>query len=89
MLHNYVKHHFVELLLQSHLYVKQMTLPTLAGVAQWIERGLQTKGSLVRFPVRVHASVAGQVPSGGGGSVRGSRALMILSLFFLSPFSSL
>ena len=24
----------------------------LAGVAQWIERGLQTKGSLVQFPVR-------------------------------------
>ena len=38
----------------------------LAGIAQWIERGLWTKGSLVRFPVRVHAWVVGQVPSRGG-----------------------
>ena len=37
----------------------------LAGVAQWIERGLQTKGLPVRFPIRAHAWVAGQVPSGG------------------------
>ena len=37
----------------------------LAGVAQWIEHGLQTKGSLVQFPVRAHAWVAGQIPSGG------------------------
>ena len=37
----------------------------LAGVAQWIELGLRTKGSPVRFPVRAHAWVAGQVPSGG------------------------
>ena len=37
----------------------------LAGVAQWIERGLQTKGSLVLFPVGAHAWVAGPVPSGG------------------------
>ena len=35
----------------------------LAGVAQWIEHGLRTKGSLVRFPVKAHAWVAGQVPS--------------------------
>ena len=27
----------------------------LAGVAHWIEHGLQTKGSLVQFPVRAHA----------------------------------
>ena len=34
----------------------------LAGVAQWIECG-QTKGSLVKFPVRAHTWVVGQVPS--------------------------
>ena len=36
----------------------------LAGVGQWIERGLQTDGLLVRFPVGAYAWVAGQVPSG-------------------------
>ena len=35
---------------------KQTTIHTaLAGVAQWVERGLQTSGSLVRFPVRAYA----------------------------------
>ena len=58
----------------------------VAGVAQWIECGLQTKGSLVRFPVRAHAWVAGQVPSGG--HMTGNHTLMFLSLF-LSPFHSL
>ena len=33
----------------------------LADVAQWIEHELQTKGSPVRFPVRAHVWVAGQV----------------------------
>ena len=51
-----------------------------AGVAQWIERGLGTKGSLVGFPVRAHAWVVGQVPSGG--HVRGNHTLMFLSLLF-------
>ena len=37
----------------------------LAGVAPWIELGLRTKGLQVRFPVRAHAWVAGQVPIGG------------------------
>ena len=50
----------------------------LAGVVQWIECGLWTKGSLVRFPVRAHAWVAGQVPSRG--RMRGNQTLMILSL---------
>ena len=40
------------------------TNTALAGVAQWIERGLQIKGSLARFPVGTHAWVAGQVPTG-------------------------
>ena len=60
--------------------IKSIKFFCLAGVAQWIEHGLQTKGSLVRFPVRAHAWVAGQVPSGG--HVRGNHILMFLSLFF-------
>ena len=55
----------------------------LAGVAQWIERGLRTKGSLVQFPVGSHAWIAGQVPSGG--HVRGNHTLMFLSLSFSLP----
>ena len=35
---------------------------SLAGVAQWIEHRLRTKGSPVRFPVRAHAWVAGRSP---------------------------
>ena len=31
---------------------------SLAGVAPWIELGLQTKGLQVRFPVRAHAWVS-------------------------------
>ena len=50
----------------------------LACVAQWIEHGLQIKGSLVQFLVRAHAWVAGQVPSGG--HVTGNHTLMFLSL---------
>ena len=59
----------------------------LAGVTQWIERRLQTKGSPVRFPVRAHACVVGQVPSWG--HMRGNHTLMFLSLSFslLSPLS--
>ena len=37
----------------------------LAGVAQWIERGLQTKKLPVRFPVRAHVWVAGPGPHWG------------------------
>ena len=44
------------------------------------------KGSLVRFPVRTHAWVAGQAPSRG--LVRGNHTLMFLHLSF-SPFLSL
>ena len=52
----------------------------LAGVAQWIKRGLRTKGSPVQFPVRAHAWAAGQVPNEG--HVRGNHTLMFLSLSF-------
>ena len=54
----------------------------------WLSRlgaGLQTKGSLVQFPVRAHAWVAGQVPSGG--CARGNHTLMFLSLSPSFPLS--
>ena len=59
----------------------------LAGVAQWIECRLQTKGSLVQFPVRAHAWVVGQVPSRGP-CERQPHIDVSLPLF-LSTFSSL
>ena len=46
---------------------------------------LQTKGSPVRFPVRAHAWVAGQVPSRGG--VGGNYTLIFLSLSPSLPLS--
>ena len=54
----------------------------LAGGAPWWNTGLRTKGSLVQFPVRAHAWVAGQVHSWR--CVRGNHTLMFLSLS-LSP----
>ena len=45
--------------------------------------GLQTKGLPVQFPVRAHAWVAGQVPSGGHAA--GNHTLMFLSLSFSHP----
>ena len=44
---------------------------------------LQNKMSPVRFPVRAHAWLAGQVPSRG--HRRGNHTLMILSLSFSLP----
>ena len=46
-----------------------------------LSTGLQTKGSLVQFPVRAHAWVVGQIPSEG--YERGNYTLVFLSL---SPF---
>ena len=57
-----------------------------AGVAQWIERGLRTKGSPGWFPIRAHAWVTGLVSSTG--CARGNHTLMFPSLF-LPPFPSL
>ena len=54
----------------------------LAGIAQWIEHGLGTKGSPVWFSARAHAWIVGQVPSGG--HVRGNHTSVFLSLS-LSP----
>ena len=45
--------------------------------------GLQSKGLPVRFPVRAHAWVVGQVPSRV--HTRGNHTLMLLSLFFSFP----
>ena len=57
----------------------------LAGVAHWMSAGLRTKGSLVQFPVRAHAWVAGQAPSEG--CERRAHVDASLSLF-LPPFPS-
>ena len=89
-LHHHNFHRNISILLAKRL---QLTLArhiqnasrTLAGVAQWIERGLQTTGLPVRFPVRAHAWIAGQVPSGG--HMRGNHTSIFLSLF--PPFPSL
>ena len=48
-----------------------------------LSAGQQTKGSLVRVPVRAHAWVVGQVPSRG--RARGNHTLMFLSLSFSLP----
>ena len=48
-----------------------------------LSAGLRTKGLLVRFPVRTHTWVAGQVP--GWEHVKGNHTLMFLSLSF-PPF---
>ena len=45
--------------------------------------GLQTKGSLVQFPVRAHAWVVGQIPNMG--HTRDNHTLMFLSLSFCLP----
>ena len=58
----------------------------LASVAQWIEHGpvnQRVTGQRVQFPVRAHAWVAGQVPSGG--HMRSNHTLMFLSLSFSFP----
>ena len=52
----------------------------LAGVAQWIECWPVNQKVMVRFPVRAHAWVAGQVPSRG--HARGNHPLMFLCLSF-------
>ena len=52
----------------------------------WLSKlsaGLRITGLPVQFPVRAHAWVAGQVPSGG--RVRGNYTLMFLSLSFSLP----
>ena len=67
--------------LQSYLLICANL--ALAGVAQWVESRLWTKGSLVWLLVRAHAWVVGQVP--GGGYVRGNHTLMFLSHSYSFP----
>ena len=67
-----------------HRDIENFQYHALAGVAQWLSTSLKTKGSPVRFPVRAHAWVVGQVPSRG--CMRGNHTLMFLSLSF--SFSS-
>ena len=66
---------------QDH-FIKNLK-PALAGVAQWIEHGLGTKGLPVQFQVRTYAWVAGQVPSRG--HTRGNHTLIFISLSFSFP----
>ena len=51
-----------------------LTWPTWLS---WLDVVLQSKGLLVRFPVRAHAWVAGLVP--GWGCVRGNRLIISLT----------
>ena len=63
------------------------SLGTLAGVTQWLSARLQIKGSQVRFPVRTHVWVVGQVPSRG--HARGNHTLDVSLSLFLLLFLSL
>ena len=63
--------------------IYQALLVWLSGLST----GLQTKRSLVQFPVRAHAWVAGKVPSGGAHK-RQPHIDVSLPLF-LPPFPSL
>ena len=65
--------------------IKKHIQPWLVWLSR-VSASLGTKGSLVRFPVRAHDWVAGQVPSRE--LMRGNHTLMFLSLSFsLFPFS--
>ena len=70
----------LQLVFLQYSYPLKSICLALAGVAQWIECWP------VRFPVRAHAWVARQVPSGR--HARGNHTLMFLSLS-LPPFPSL
>ena len=68
--------------LKFHLYEKVFILPWLVWLSGF-STNLQTKGLLVRFPVRTHAWIVGQVP--GGGHMKGNHTLMFLSSSFFLP----
>ena len=72
-------HHSVGRCTRKSPFMTQANTLALAGVAQWIECRLRTKGLQVQFPVRAHAWVTGQVPS------RGCRSATILFSPSLSP----
>ena len=71
---------------QSVLLIQYTNIYLIAldGVAQWIEHGLQTRGSPVQFPLRAYAWVAGQDASMG--CMRSNHTLIVLSPSF--SFSS-
>ena len=77
---------FLSLFLPFPHFLKKISAPWLVWLSG-LSASLQTKGLLVQFPVRAHAWIVGQVPSGG--HVRGNHTLMFLSLSFslLSPLS--
>ena len=68
-------------LIKTFLIKKRLVLPWLVWFSGF-SASLWTIGSLVRFPVRGHAWVAGQVPRG---HVRGNPTVMFLSLSFFLP----
>ena len=57
--------------METFLFLRKATFYKSTGIEPWLvwlsglSSVLQSKGLLVQFPVRVHAWVAGQVPSGG------------------------
>ena len=69
---------------KRHFGVKVHGVPSLVWPSG-LKGGLKTKGSPVRFPVRTHAWVVGQVPSWGRS--RGNHTLMFLSLSPSLPLS--
>ena len=85
--------YFIPLCKDTHTHISiqasfsKVSRSAPAGIAQWIECRLRTKGSLVGFPVRPHAWGVGQVPNWG--CVRGNHTLMFLSPSFslLPPLS--
>ena len=65
-------------------WIKNQMLPWLLWLSG-LSAGLRTKGSLVRFPVRAHAFIPGQVPIRG--CTRGNHTWMFLSLSLSFPYS--
>ena len=60
-------------------------LPALAAVAQWTECRPANPKLLVRFPVRAHAWVAGQVPIWG--RARGNQSMYFSHINVSLPLS--
>ena len=63
--------------------IKLSLIITILAWLVWLRglsASLRSKGSLVLFPVRTHAWVVSQAPSGG--RTRGNHTLMFLSLSF-------
>ena len=69
-------------LMTPRLTIKMLFWPWLVWLSG-LSAGLRTKELLVQFPVRAHAWIVDQVPSGG--LVRGNHTLMFLSLSFSLP----